>query len=40
MQEEGSYDLATGAGLIACPRCDVLHVQTDILAGERLRCAR
>lgn len=40
MQQEGSFDLATGAGLIACPRCDALHLQTDIRDGERLRCAR
>ena len=34
MQTEGDYDLATGAGLIACPRCDVLHIERELEAGE------
>jgi len=40
MQQEGSFDLETGAGLMACPRCDALHVQVEIRGGERLRCMR
>lgn len=34
------YDLKTGAGLMACPRCDALHREVDIRDGERLRCIR
>lgn len=40
MQDEGTYDLATGAGLIACPRCDALHVERELEPGETARCAR
>lgn len=35
-----NYDLTTGEGLIACPRCDALHLEVDIQDGERLRCVR
>ncbi|MFC0201308.1 paraquat-inducible protein A [Paracoccus rhizosphaerae] len=40
MTHEDSYDLATGRGLIACPRCDALHVEEDLEAGETARCIR
>lgn len=34
------YDLETGAGLIACPRCDALHVEEELAVGETARCIR
>jgi len=37
---EGTYDLSTGSGLVACPRCDALHVEHDLQAGETARCVR
>ncbi|WP_312527652.1 paraquat-inducible protein A [Paracoccus sp. (in: a-proteobacteria)] len=37
---QGSYDIATGAGLIACPRCDALHIEEELEAGETARCIR
>lgn len=40
MQIEGTYDLTTGAGLVACPRCDALHIEHDIKPGETTRCVR
>ncbi|MBV0891970.1 paraquat-inducible protein A [Paracoccus sp. Z118] len=40
MLHEGHYDLTTGAGLLACPRCDALHVEEDLRAGETARCVR
>lgn len=40
MQTEGDYDLTTGAGLIACPRCDALHVEEELSVGETARCVR
>ncbi|HRO13999.1 MAG TPA: paraquat-inducible protein A [Paracoccus sp. (in: a-proteobacteria)] len=40
MLHEGQYDLATGAGLIACPRCDALHVEEEQQPGETARCIR
>ncbi|RQP06141.1 MAG: paraquat-inducible protein A [Paracoccus sp. BP8] len=40
MQTEGEYDLITGAGLIACPRCDALHVERELEPGETARCVR
>lgn len=40
MRSADDYDLATGAGLIACPRCDALHREVDLQPGERLRCQR
>lgn len=33
-------DLTTGAGLIACPSCDALHLERDLQPGERVHCAR
>ncbi|WP_244314568.1 paraquat-inducible protein A [Paracoccus pantotrophus] len=40
MQTEGEYDLSTGAGLTACPRCDALHVERELEPGETARCLR
>ncbi|WP_112873313.1 paraquat-inducible protein A [Paracoccus endophyticus] len=40
MIEAGHYDVQTGAGLIACPRCDALHVDTELTPGETARCVR
>ena len=40
MQPAGTYDLSTGAGLIACPRCDALHVERELEPGETARCVR
>ncbi|MBD9526641.1 MULTISPECIES: paraquat-inducible protein A [Paracoccus] len=40
MNVEGDYDLTTGAGLVACPRCDALHVEHDLQPGETARCVR
>ncbi|KGJ03378.1 paraquat-inducible protein A [Paracoccus halophilus] len=40
MQTEDGYDLTTGAGLIACPRCDTLHVERELEPGETARCVR
>src|SRR5690606_36165536 len=40
MQSEGTYDLTTGAGLIACPRCDALHIERELEPGETARCIR
>lgn len=40
MIEAGTYDTETGAGLIACPRCDALHVEVELHAGETSRCVR
>ncbi len=40
MVTEGSYDLSTGAGLIACPRCDALHIEEEFAPGETARCIR
>lgn len=40
MIEAGHYDIQTGAGLIACPRCDALHVEAELHPGEVARCIR
>ncbi len=40
MTSEGHYDLRTGEGLIACPRCDALHIEEELLDGETARCIR
>lgn len=34
------YDLTSGAGLMACPRCDALHIGHAPEPGETLRCIR
>lgn len=39
-QQQPSYDLKTGAGLIACPRCDALHIEEELAEGETARCIR
>ncbi|WP_363323846.1 paraquat-inducible protein A [uncultured Paracoccus sp.] len=36
----GNYDLKTGEGLIACPRCDALHIEEELNEGETARCVR
>lgn len=40
MIEAGHYDIETGAGLIACPRCDALHVEAELHTGETASCVR
>ncbi|NHF72911.1 paraquat-inducible protein A [Paracoccus xiamenensis] len=40
MLRQDAYDLTTGAGLIACPRCDALHVEEELSVGETARCVR
>ncbi|MCG6112746.1 MAG: paraquat-inducible protein A [Paracoccus sp.] len=40
MERDKTYDLATGAGLMACPLCDALHVEEDLDPGETARCVR
>ena len=40
MDAPETFDLTTGRGLIACPRCDTLHVEEELDAGETLRCVR
>jgi paraquat-inducible protein A len=40
MNAREAYDLDTGEGLMACPRCDALHVLGDIEDGETIRCIR
>ena len=37
---QGQYDLSTGEGLLACPRCDALHVEEELAEGETARCIR
>lgn len=39
-KETAAYDLTTGAGLLACPRCDALYVDRHIHSGIRASCAR
>lgn len=34
------YDLRTGKGLVACPRCDALHIEEELAEGETARCVR
>ena len=40
MSTQDTYNLATGAGLIACPRCDALHIEEELSLGETARCIR
>ena len=40
MMKTGQYDLRTGEGLIACPRCDALHIEEELRDGEVARCIR
>lgn len=38
--EQHDYDMTNGAGLIACPRCDALHIEEELDIGETARCTR
>jgi len=40
MERDDRFDLATGRGLMACPRCDALHVEEQMDLGETARCVR
>lgn len=40
MSAEPDHDLTTGRGLIACPRCDALHLRESMAPGETARCIR
>lgn len=40
MSSDTGYDMTTGEGLIACPRCDALHVEEELSDGETARCVR
>ena len=40
MDAADTFDLTTGRGLMACPRCDALHVEEGLQAGETVRCVR
>lgn len=40
MDAPHTYDLTTGRGLLACPRCDALHVEEELEPGETARCVR
>lgn len=40
MIEAKQYDLSTGEGLVACPRCDALHIELELAEGETARCIR
>lgn len=38
MLKHPEYELKTGRGLIACPRCDALYVEEELNTGETARC--
>ena len=40
MSGEDKYDIKTGEGLIACPRCDALFIELELEDGETARCTR
>lgn len=40
MTSRATLDLTTGEGLMACPRCDALHVDEELTSGETARCVR
>ncbi|WP_295042384.1 paraquat-inducible protein A [uncultured Paracoccus sp.] len=40
MDAQDSIDMTTGRGLMACPRCDALHVEEEMRPGETARCIR
>ncbi|MCF3974358.1 paraquat-inducible protein A [Paracoccus salsus] len=40
MTAREAYDLSNGEGLMACPRCDALHVEEELTSGETARCVR
>ncbi|GHG13356.1 paraquat-inducible protein A [Paracoccus aerius] len=40
MDAPETFDLTTGRGLMACPRCDALHIEEELEPGETARCVR
>ena len=40
MSETEDYELKTGKGLTACPKCDALYVEEELNDGETARCLR
>lgn len=40
MDTRDTFDMTTGRGLLACPRCDALHVEEELEPGETARCVR
>lgn len=40
MRTPSAPDLSTGAGLIACPNCDALYVETVLSDGDTAACRR
>ena len=40
MLDGAEYDVRTGEGLIACPRCDALHIEEELESGVTARCVR
>ncbi|WBU63871.1 paraquat-inducible protein A [Paracoccus aerodenitrificans] len=40
MKRPDNFDLSTGEGLVACPRCDALHIEEELADGETVRCIR
>ena len=40
MTEIAAYDRVGGRGLIACPRCDALHLEPELDSGDTARCIR
>lgn len=40
MQKPAKFDMATGAGLTACPRCDALYREVELTPGDKLTCDR
>lgn len=40
MDAPDTFDLTTGKGLMACPRCDALHAEDELELGETLCCIR
>ena len=40
MEHAETFNLQTGEGLVACPRCDALHVEEELADGETARCVR
>lgn len=40
MDAPDTFDLTTGRGLMACPRCDALHVEEELPHGETACCVR
>lgn len=40
MSDTVHYDMKTGEGLTACPKCDALYVEEELNDGETARCLR